>query len=635
MSGLSFDEAVNALQLRQSEDSLIKRHMIAIRDRYNGDFVMPMTEVPDEPSIQPPIPALIAETIDNTAMRAASTRPAVFVPSMDPGKTQADKRAENRRRAYNATWYNSKLQLKLRRAARHLVGYGVNCMGVVPYFNESNDYSKDGPRIEVRDPLTAYPDDTSPEEVRCPTNIGFVYPRSPDWIVQTYPESRQYLHDYHSDLWDIFEWIDEATIYIGILGPRMSWGQVPDPIRGYGSSRGPLKLRQWANRAAMVPFVCPGRVTLDRIAGQVTKMVPIIDMYAQLMALEAIAAEKGVFADKYLMSRANEEIALIGADSWADGRTGRVNLIAGAEKIGELGHTLNPGTFQVADRLERSVRMSAGQPGIFGGEMTGAVRSGQTINQLGQYAVDPRVQEVQEMIEYQLSAINEGIHAVYKGYWPNKKFTIFSGWPSDRGYVEFQPSKDMEDCANVVAYGATGLDVSQLTVALGQAMQMKLMGRRTAQRKHPMVDNPDEEEKAVILEALQDATLASFLARAQQGSVSEVDILAVADIYNKSGNFITAVKQAHEQAQKRQATEAPPPDPGQAAAPETQPGLSPAGTAGVEQPPPQAGPGGGNPAGVAALLQALGGQAGAGAPVAPTPRTGAVGGPPGGGGGRP
>ena len=625
--GLSFDDAVNALQVRQNEDSLIKRHMIAVRDRYNGDFVMPMTEVPDEPSIQPPIPALIAEAIDNTAMRAASTRPAVFVPSMDPGKAQADKRADARRRAYNATWYISKLPLKLRRSARHLVGYGVNCMGVVPYFHPSGDYSKDGPRIECRDPLTAYPDDTSPEEVRCPINIGFIYPRSPDWIVTMYPEAREYLHDYHSDLWDVFEWVDDSNIYIGILGPRMSWGQVPDPIRGYGSSRGPLQLRFWENRAGMVPFVCPGRVTLDRIAGQVTKMVPIVDMYAQLMALEAIAAEKGVFADKYLMSRANEEITLMGADEWFDGRTGKINLIAGAEKIGELGHTLNPGTFQVADRLERSVRMSTGQPGIFGGEMTGAVRSGQTISQLGQYAIDPRVQEVQEMLEYELSALNEGIHEVFRGYWPNKKFAMFSGWPSDRGFVEFTPGKDMEDCANVVAYGATGLDVSQLTVALGQAMQMKLMGRRTAQEKHPMVDNPDEEEQAIILEALQDATLASFLARAQQGTVSEVDLLEVADQYVKTGNFITAVKNANEMAQKRQATEAPPAAPGMATAPEQQAGLSPMGTAGMEQPPPQVGPGGGNPAGIAALLAALGGEAGAGAPVPQgtiTQRAGAI-----------
>ena len=619
MAGLSFDEAVQTLQLRQSEDSLLKRHMIAVRDRYNGDFVIPLTEVPDEPNMSPPIPALIADAIDNTAMRAASTRPGIFVPSYKMGVKSSEKRAQNRRRAYYGAWHESRLQLKLRRACRHLVGYGTNAMGVIPYFGPNDDYAKDGPRIEVRDPLTAYPDDMAAEEVRFPVNIGFIYPRSPNWITQTYPEAREYLKSQpNSDLWDVFEWVDEANIFIGIMGPRQLSAETW-VMRG---ARGPLQLRGWKNAAGCVPFVCPGRVTLDRIAGQVTKMVGIVDMYAQLMALEAVAAEKGVFADKYMLARQGEDIVLIGSEEWKDGRTGEVNFVGGAERVGEFGHQLNPLTFNVADRLERAVRGSTGQPGIFGGELTGAIRSGQTVNAIGNYAIDPRVQEIQEILEYQLAAINEGICEVYKGYWPKKKFTIFSGWPTDRGYVEFTPQDDMEGGANVVAYGLTGADVSQISVALGQAMQMKLIDRRTAQRKHPLVDNPDEAEKAIIEEALTDAALASFLARAQQGTVAEIDLLNIIKHFKQSGDFLDASLKAQHDAQVRQATQAPPPEAGQATAPQEMPGLSPPGTAGVEQPGAPAA-GGNDAAGMAAMLQALTQQGGAGAPIAPGMRAGA------------
>lgn len=605
MVGPSFDEAAEILLLRQNEDSLLKRHMIGIRDRYNGDFVIPLTGVPDEPEIEPPIPALIATAIDDTAMRAASTRPQIFVPSMHPGTAKYDKRADKRRRAFYATWHESKLSLKLRRSTRHLVGYGTNCMGVIPYFDPRANYAKDGPRIETRDPLTAYPDDSSPEEIRPPVNVGFIYPRSPDWIVQMYPESREYIRGHHSDMWDVFEWIDDDHIYMGILGPRMSGYQIDR------FNAGPFKLRQWDNRAGVVTYVCPGRVTLDRIAGQVSKMVGVVDMYAKLMALEAVAAERGVFADRYILARNNEEIVLLSGDTWEDGRTGKVNMVQGAQQVGELGNQLNPQTFNVADRMERSVRMSTGQPGVFGGEMTGAIRSGATVSQIGAYAIDPRVQEVQEIIEYQLTVLNEATHAVYKGYWGAKQFSMYSGWPSDRGFVEFTPDDVMEDCSNVVAYGMTGMDVSQLSVALGQAMQMKLIDRRTAQRKHPLVDNPEDAEHAIIQEALQDAALASFLARAQQGTLAEIDILTISEEYEKSGDFVKATMAAQKLAQERQATAAAA-GPDQAVPPGTQPGLSPAGTAGVEQQPP--GPPGGA-GGIEQLIQSLTSQGGAGVPA--------------------
>src|SRR5215472_3453201 len=157
---LSFEEAAQVLLIRQRMDSMLKRHMIAVRDRYNGDWVIPLTEVEDEPNLEPPTPNLVADAIDSTAMRATSIHPGITVPAVNPASHASVDRAAKRRKAYYASWYRSKLPLKLRRSTRHLVGYGTNVLGVVPFFAPNGEVSKDYAQIECRDPLTAYPDET-------------------------------------------------------------------------------------------------------------------------------------------------------------------------------------------------------------------------------------------------------------------------------------------------------------------------------------------------------------------------------------------------------------------------------------------------------------------------------------------
>lgn len=622
---MDFETAAFTLGQRQMSDSLIKRQMIAIRDRYNGDWVIPMPEIEDEPTLAPAVPAMIADTIDSTAMRSTSTRPQVVVPAMRVNDA-AMKRAENTRKAVYASWHRERLMLKLRRSIRHLVGYGTNVLGVVPCFEDKNA------RVEVRDPLTAYPDEMAAEEVRLPCDIGFIYPRSPEWIKNIYPEARDYVQNQYSEYWDLFEWIDSDNIYIGILGPRSRYDMGYSEYRGYTSGKPPLKLRAFPNRAGLVPFVCPGRVTLDRVAGQVTKMVGLVDMMSKLMALEVVAAEKGVFADKYILSKDQMAPGLANGNDWLDGRTGEVNLITGADSVGEMTHPLNPGAFQTIDRMERAIRMSSGQPGIFGGELTGNIRSGQTITQAGAYAVDPRVQEVQETLEYELSELNTAILEVEKGYWPNRSYTCFSGWPTEKGMVEYTPSRDFVTTENVVSYAFPGMDITQITVALGQMMQMKLIDRKSAQRKHPLVDNPVEAEQNMVEEALTDAVLVSFLTRTQQGTMTEVDVTNVLTNYRRTGDIVQAVTFADNEARKRQAAATTaPPDGG--APTETMPGLSPAGTAGAEAQAPGGATAGG---GIQALLASLapsGGGGGAPVPAGGGPAV-APGGPPPGPGGQ-
>jgi hypothetical protein len=589
----TFQQAADIAFIRQTEDSLLKQEMILVRDRYNANAVVPLGDVKGQPNIEPAVPQLIADAIDATAMQASMSKPMIHVPSLNSGAEVHNRRAARKKKAYYAAWHHSRLPLLVRRGYRHLVGYGTNNFVVLP------DFERKSPVIEVRDPLTAYPDLTSAEEIRSPTNIAYIYQRSPDWIKAMYPEAKSHVDGYHSEMWDMFEWIDDSVIYIGLLGPRQTWGTHYTRVNERGSR--PFQLRAWDNRAGMVPVATIGRVTLDRVAGQVSKMTGVVDMMGRLMALETIAAEKAVFPDKYVVVKDNEAFVISGG-AWKDGRTGEVNVLEGADKIGQLVDPINVGTFNVLDRHERAFRMSTGQPGIFGGELTGAIRSGQTISQAGSYAVDPRVQEVQQMMEYELSVVNEAVHEVWKGYWPRGKHTVFSGWPTDPGFVEVDAS-DFDGKDNAVSYAFAGVDTSGQTVAIGQSVAAHLMSRKTAMVKHPLIDDPEFESEQVIVEALEEAGLTSALAQANAGTLAMIDLMNIIRHFRATHDIVKAVDLAQADAQERQATAAQAPLPGQVAAPETQPGLQVPGASGVEQPAAGPGPPGGG--GAAALLAAL------------------------------
>lgn len=602
---LSFDDAVAITMMRVASDSPLKRHMMVVRDRYNGDIVIPTSGVGDEQDLPVAVPHFVADAIDGIAMRAASTQPSISVPALKDSEL-SHKKAWRRRRAYYAVWHQSHLPLRVRRAYRHLAGYGTDCMVVVP------DHRDGLPKIETRDPLSAYPDEMSAEEVRLPVNVAFVYPRSAAWIARAYPEAADHVATRSgrdlTDSWDLFEWTDEHQIFQGILGPRL------DPMFRTSGARGPIApflLRRWDNKAGLVPVVCPARVTLDRMAGQITKLVPLIDWMARLMALETIAAERGVFPDRYIITDPAGPFHMEG-ERWKDGREpNSINVLGNTKQVGQMVDTTSQNTFQVLSLVERSIRHSGGEPSLFAGELSGAIRSGQTITQAGAYAIDPRVQEAQEIMAYQLGALNEAVAACFTGYWPDQKYFLFSGWPTDQGHVEFTPGSkenpsDFESNDNVVTYGSNGADVNQISVAIGGIVQAGLMSHRSGMRKHPLIDDDEAEGREIIVEQVRAAVLASVQQQAASGVIPPIDVAEILAGVEANGDIVDAVRKSQERAQRRQAEIAPPPGPGQLTAPEAQPGLGEAGL-GAEQPqaPPAQGGAPPGPEGLARLLGAL------------------------------
>ena len=601
----TFDEIVGIVKQRQQNGSVLLERMLEVKERYNGDYVIPIPSMEGEPVLPPLTPALISENIDAVAQRAASVMPFIGCPAVDGSKergVRSREYADIRRKALAATWYQSKYKVKIRRAYRHLAGYATACLIVHP------DFDKGMPRIDVRDPLGVYPEPKSYEDVDPPANVGFIYGKSGEWLRSHYPAARSenggpVAPDDRSsqELWDVVEWVDSEHIVIGIMGPRYEhYNQV------YGHHAATIELSRAPNKAGMPCVITPGRVTLDRIASSISNVVGIVDLMSKMMALEIMATEKAIFPDRYIIGRSGQVPMIVGGE-WKDGREGQVNVLLDAEQIGELRSAPDPSTNIAIDRLERNARISTGTVPQIGGETYGALRTGRGIDSLMGAALDPRIQEMQEIMEAHLPFLNECILASYKGYFGGKKFSMFTGYAGDFGQVDFTPNEHFEIFDNVVSHSIPGADIQGTTIQLGQLLSMKGISLRTFRTKHPFIEDPEMEGRRVDEEQLEEAVMAAIQQQALSGQLPVVYVSKIEKHRKKGLDIFQAIEKADAEVRAEQAAVAPAPEEGMAMAPEQAMGLAagPAGMAPQGAPP---GPPGGefSPEAAQQLVAALG-----------------------------
>ena len=558
----TFEEIVGIVRQRQDIQSPLLSKMIDIKDRYNGDYVIPLPSMDEEPVLPPLTPSLISENIDAVAQRAASVTPYIGCPAIDPSKERGKRSrqyADIRKRALAATWYQNKYKLKMRRAYRHLAGYATTALVVNP------DFKTGMPKIDVRDPLGVYPEPSAAENYDIPRNCAFVYGKSGDWLRANYPASRDENggpiasdKNARQELWDCCEWIDEEHIVIGIMGPRYNHFNQTYP---YHSTQ--LELSRYENLAGMPCVITPGRVTLDKISSSVSNVVGMVDLMAKLMALELIAQEKAIFPDRYIIGRSGQVPMIVGGE-WKDGREGEVNVLLDAEQIGELRGAPDQNTNIAIDRLERNARVSTGTVPQIGGESYGALRTGRGIDALMGAALDPRIQELQEIMEGHLPHLNECLFATYKGYWGSKTISTFTGYAGDFGQVEFTPDEHFETFDNVVSHSVPGADVQGTTIQLGQLLQMKGISLSTFRTKHPFIEDPEAEGRRVDEEQLEEAVMVAIQQQAVQGALPVIYISKIEKHRKKGLDIFEAVEKADEEIREMQAAQAPPPEAQQA-----------------------------------------------------------------------
>lgn len=354
------EEIVAEAKVRQDAAGPLLAQMREVRNIYNGDFVMPFVDL--GASAHASVPNLLQQGLDQMGARIASTTPDLYYPPTLPGQRKAEQQANLRRKANLGWWNDNRIGIKLRRRARHLVGYACSPVVIRP------DAQRKTVLWEVRDPMGCFPAPTGDPDVLVPPDVIFSYIRSLSWLRQQYPDAMRSLYKGEEpradDQYDILEYRDDQETVLVVVGKHKPYWLTDSEASQLGASA--CELVRYPTLIGMPSSVVPGRVTLDRPQGQFHGMIGMYQTSAQMMALQVMAAGKAVFPDLAIESRQNEQGDLE-SGVWHDGRTGLINIIKGGT-LREV--QLSPGfaTLPTIRELERSQRLTAGVPAEFGGE---------------------------------------------------------------------------------------------------------------------------------------------------------------------------------------------------------------------------------------------------------------------------
>ncbi len=564
MAPVTWHEAVQLIDnIRQHDSPLIQR-MLAIKAHYNSDVLTPTYDVPGEDAPQrSPAPLLIADAIDKNAMRAASVMPSM---AFQGGKTPREqKRAKIRQGALQSVWHHSGItEVGMGRLYRHLFGYGT--MSALAVMREDMEH----PIIEVRDPLTTYSEAKAPEDFSPPNYTAYVYGKSEAWIIKHFPEVQHMnifekrMHGTHP-IWDVMEYIDNDQIMVGVLGPRQQY--MFTDAGDYASWRADnqdlqVMLRRWNNWAGMVPGTTARRVTLDRIESSVMKLTDMVNEIGRLRTLEKIAAERGVFPDMVAFGDGDEAPSLV-SGTWQDGRDGEMNEIMNAKGFQVIRMDPSVVSRQVTDTIEGAYMQSAGLDPLSTGQSRQSLRTGQALNAMAGYSLDPQIMEAQRVGARLLSTVNTGVMELWKNHpkFRAKKISMFTGKPGNTELVDIIPAKDITNSFNSVYYPMPGADITSIQVALGQAMQTGQMSTRTARAANPLIDNAEGEERQIVVEQIEQVMMQALATQAQnpQDGATLVDLAEILDEFRKNGDVGAAVRKADALARERQANAQPDP----------------------------------------------------------------------------
>ena len=553
------EEIINIHTTRSRINDDAKAKMRNVRDYYNGDIVVPLPELDSDE--QSAVANLLAQGLDQTAMRIASTSPDIYCPPTDASTKRARDNAAKRRKALFGWWDNSRMDLQLGKRARHLIGYSTTVTQI--RFNAVTGC----PEWHLRDPLTAYPAKMLGVDDMRPRDVIFAYERSIGWLRERYPAAAvQFGND--SDVnedhpIEMIEYVDgHEQVLIGTRSPiqTASFGVVNE-----SSPFIALELERVPNPLGQCPVVFAQRISLDNAQGQFDGILGMYQMQARLMALEVIAVQKGVFPDTWLVGRAGETPQIVNP---ADGLTGEVGVVRGGDLRDmqmQPGYMTNP----AIDRLERAQRLTAGIPQEFGGESTSNIRTGRRGDAVLSATVDFTIQEAQRIMARSLQEENRIAVDMAKTYAGRRPRSFYVNSKNVKGQVDYVPNENFDSTENVVSYSQAGADINNLVIGGGQRVGMGTMSKRSFMSIDPLVDDPEFEHDTVIAEQLEAALLSAVQSQAAEGILPPGDLARIMDLVaHDKKELAEAGEQVQREAQERQAEQVP------AMSPEAQPGLA-------------------------------------------------------------
>ena len=125
---LSIEQIAEEISRRRDAQSPLVERMIEVRDRYNGDVIVPAPSVDDDIPLSSLAPLLIADAVDNQADMAAQAEPTITVPALDAASSRSTDYASRRRKALGSVWDESWMDLVRHRMYRHLAGYATSAL---------------------------------------------------------------------------------------------------------------------------------------------------------------------------------------------------------------------------------------------------------------------------------------------------------------------------------------------------------------------------------------------------------------------------------------------------------------------------------------------------------------------------
>jgi hypothetical protein len=582
----SVEEIVDLYRQRVTAQGPILSQMRQVRQLANGDVVVPLNEL--DRNTKSSVANLLVQGLDQMSMRVSSTMPVPYFPALREGSDRSMQMARDRKRAMLSIWDQNRMNMKMRRRARHLLAYSNSPIYIKPNFD------KRIPEWQLRNPLDTFPAPVSDIDNPVPDNVIFSYSRTYAWLTQNFgPMINGTLRvgqPQPDDMFTVLEYVCETEVVTLVMG----YEKERDPISGSAYFGSPsVELSRVSNRTGMPLVIVPQRITLDKPHGQFDGLLGMYYTRARLQALTEIAIERGIFPDEYLIARPGENPEII---QIADGKTGQLGVVKGGDiQIQQS----NPGykTDTALDRLERQERLEGAIPAEFGGESGTNIRTGRRGDSVLAATVDFRVQEAQEIFASSMIEEDKIAIAIEKAYWgANSKSFFMPGMGG--GIKDYTPNKLWETDFHYVAYSAAGSDVNSLIVGLGQRLGTGLMSKESAREADPLISDPELEKDRLVSEGIETALLSSIQAQAADpnGPYQPDDLAYIASqVQSNKMNLPQAIMAAQKRAQARQAEQAP------VGSPETMPGLAMPGM-GAEQP-----IGGGGPASLDSLLGGLGG----------------------------
>ena len=272
--------------------------------------------------------------------------PQVYFPAFREGSERSKEVAATRKKAMLAMWDANKMNMKLRRRARHLLAYSSSPVVIKP------DFKTLTPKWHIRNPLDTFPSPSDDPDNPVPEDCIFTYRKPYSWLAMNYSaqvDGKLRLGKVdHDSMFTILEFIDADEIVMIVVGAEDDPSLNPYERMGADA----VELIRLPNRAGVPLVVAPNRITLDRPHGQFDGLLGMYYTRARLQALTEIAIERGIFPDEYLVARPNENPEIM---QIADGKTGQLGMVKGGD-IQQLQQ--NPGykTDVALDRLERQER---------------------------------------------------------------------------------------------------------------------------------------------------------------------------------------------------------------------------------------------------------------------------------------